>query len=82
MDKKILIILIIIGIAVLAAWGLIRYMSPTPPPVIYAPPPAYAPREGAAENDSTAAINRELESITVNDIDSEFQSIDSDINSL
>ena len=33
-------------------------------------------------NDTTAAINQDLESLNINDLDQEFQSIDSDLNQL
>ena len=35
-----------------------------------------------AKEDSTSAINQELNSVDVGDLDKEFQAIDSDLNSL
>lgn len=37
---------------------------------------------GITSGDTTAAINRDLESISVNDLNKEFQSVDADLNQL
>jgi len=73
MNKNIFII-IILGI-----WWFKFYVPKTQAPVIYSPPPAQQP---SVADDTAAAISRDLENITVSYIDSEFQNIDSDINSL
>ncbi|MEK7520818.1 MAG: hypothetical protein AAB560_01950 [Patescibacteria group bacterium] len=46
--------------------------SQTPP---ISPPPT-------AKEDSTSAINSELQALDINDLDKEFQTVDADINSL
>ena len=46
-----------------------------------APEQVFTP-ETLGERDDTAAINQDLESIDISDIDSELQSIDADIESL
>ena len=74
--KKALIILVAI---VLGLLGVVYFSSKPESPTTA---PVKTSNNQAAEADSTAAINSELESVDLGDLDAEFKTIDSDLNSL
>lgn len=76
MNKNVLIIILVV--VVLVILGVIFFRPGTP---VTAPTTGETP--GATLSpDSTGAINQELESVDLGNLDAEFQSIDSDLNSL
>ncbi|MEK9168237.1 MAG: hypothetical protein AAB698_00335 [Patescibacteria group bacterium] len=84
-SQKNLIVLIIIGVVVVLV-GLGVWYWQVQKEEIIAPSadistvPEVAPL--TAKEDSTSAINQELNSVDVGNLDKEFQAIDSDLNSL
>ncbi len=83
-SKKYLIVLMI-GVAVILVglgiwyWQVQKEKNVAPPEIIPTAP-ATAPLN--FQEDSTSAINKELDNIDVGDLDKEFQAIDTDLNSL
>lgn len=69
--------LIIIAVIVLALLGIVYYMTQKPDDYSVAPVP-----QNTVPQDNTAAINNDVEAIDLGDVDMEFKSIDSDLNSL
>jgi len=76
MNKNVLIIILIVVVLVILGVVLLRPGTP-----VTAPTTGEVPGVQLAP-DSTGAINQELESVDLGDLDAEFQSIDSDLNSL
>lgn len=75
MSKKTLSIIIIIVILLgIGAWLWMQA------PVTQAPSTGQTPQSSAETNDTTASINQDLQNIAIEDPN--FQSIDSDVNSL
>lgn len=74
--------ILIIGAAIILI-GLGIWYSQTQKGKIVAPS-VNAPEAGQSitKEDSTSALNQELDSIDIGDLDKEFQTIDSDLNSL
>ncbi len=68
---------IIIGIIILLAIGVWWWMQA---PVTHAPSTGQVPQGAAGTSDTTASINQDLQNITIQDPN--FQSIDTDVNSL
>ncbi len=83
-SKKYLIILIIIGVAViligLGIWYWQIQKSKIVVPSTAIPITQTAPL--TVKEDSVSAVNQELDSIDVGNLDKEFQTIDTDLNSL
>ncbi|MBI4119741.1 MAG: hypothetical protein HY456_02765 [Parcubacteria group bacterium] len=69
--------ILIIAVVVIMLLGLWWWQSKT---TVYAPQAPTPPSVSA--QDTTGAINKDLNSVTVDDIDKEFKNIDSDLNSL
>lgn len=79
MNKKVWIIVIIVLVALAA---LVWWMS-SRPSTTYAPGAPAAPTAPTlAPEDSAAAIQQELESVNLEDVDGVFQEIDADLNTL
>jgi FtsZ-interacting cell division protein ZipA len=76
MKKTLIIILAIIIVAILV-WYWWSSSSSAPQQQETSPTV-----QNPAPNDTTSAINKELEGIDLGDLDREFQNIDSDLNSL
>jgi hypothetical protein len=82
--KKFLLIVIIIVVALLAFWFLQKsgYAPSYPPqPPVGTVLPAGETLSPAAD-DSTSAINQELESVDLGNLEQEFQSIDNELKNL
>lgn len=77
-NKKSLVIIIIGAIVVLAALGIWYWKIQTPS----VPEKTSAPQQSVKKEDSTSAIDQELNSIDIGDLNAEFQTIDTDLNSL
>jgi hypothetical protein len=82
--KKVLLIVIIIVVALLAFWFLRKSgyapSYPSQPPV-----GTVLPAGGTlspAADDSTGAINQELESVDLGNLEQQFQSIDNELKNL
>jgi flagellar basal body-associated protein FliL len=74
------IVLVIVVIVVLAGvwyWARKSIVRPVP-----TPPPTKPVEKVTPKEDSTAAINQELEGIEILDLEGEFKEIDQDLNSL
>ncbi|MDP3014926.1 MAG: hypothetical protein Q8N28_00660 [bacterium] len=83
-SKKYSIVLIIGVVVILIGLGVWYWQSQeekiiTPPATV---PTAPATAPATVKEDSTSAINQELDNIDVGDLDKEFQAIDTDLNSL
>jgi flagellar basal body-associated protein FliL len=71
----VLAIVVIVVLAGVCYWARKSIVRPIPPPT--KPVEKVTPKE-----DSTAAINQELEGIGILDLEGEFKEIDQDLNSL
>ncbi len=82
MDKKTtyIIVGVIVVIVIVAMVFLTR--QPVPPAAPAGVGEVELPAVDAPGGDATAVINKELEGVDVGEIDAEFQSIDSDLESL
>ncbi|MFH0712449.1 MAG: hypothetical protein V2A55_01145 [Candidatus Jorgensenbacteria bacterium] len=72
--KKTLTIVIIVIVLALVIWFIFR-----------SPEPVFSPEAGTTGvlgGDTTSAINNDLNSLDLGDLDSEFQQIDADLNQL
>ncbi len=76
-SKKYPIVLIIGAVVVLIGLGIWYWQIQT---TTIPTAPATAPL--TVEEDSTSAIDQELDSVDIGDLDKEFQAIDADLNSL
>lgn len=79
-SKKYFVVLIIGVVVILVGLGIWYWQSQEEE--IVAPSAAIPTAPATVKEDSTSAINQELNSIDVGDLDKEFQAIDSDLNSL
>lgn len=79
-SKKYFIVLIIGVVVILVGLGIWYWQSQEEE--IVTPSAAIPTAPATIKEDSTSAINQELNSIDVGDLDKEFQAIDSDLNSL
>lgn len=77
-NKKSSVIIIIGAIVVLAVLGIWYWKIQTPP----VSEKTNEPQQSVKKEDSTSAIDQELNSIDIGDLNAEFQTIDSDLNSL
>lgn len=81
MRQTLLIILLVVLVGVGIWWWRSTTMAPATPPVGRTPPVVTPPGTPSGD-DSMTAINQDVQNIDISNIDSQFQSIDSDINSL
>ena len=78
-SQKNLIVLIIIGVAVVLVGLGVWYWQVQEKEIVAPSVNVSAP---IVKEDSTIAVNQELDNIGIGDLDKEFQAIDSDLNSL
>lgn len=72
MKKTLTIVIILVVVAVLVIWLAIRTSAPAGP----------ADTAEILGQDTTPAINEQLNSLDLGDLDAEFQQIDADLNQL